>query len=69
MVTDFNLNDIVMMKKPHACQTNRWRIIRVGADVKIKCLGCERIVMIDRQTFEKSCKKLLSRAESENDKQ
>ena len=36
---DYALNDIVMMKKQHPCGTNRWQIIRVGADIKIQCMG------------------------------
>lgn len=49
----FDLNDIVEMKKPHACKTNRWQIIRMGADIKIKCLGCAHIVMMPRREFTK----------------
>ena len=51
------------MKKPHACGTNAWCIVRVGADVKIKCLACQRIVMMDRQDFVRAAKKIIARAE------
>ena len=44
----FELNDIVVMKKPHACGENKWKIIRVGVDIKIKCLGCDHEIMMDR---------------------
>ena len=54
MPKDIRLNDIVEMKKGHPCGENRWQIIRVGADIKIKCLGCSRIVMIERNKFEKN---------------
>ena len=37
MKQEFNLNDEVIMKKPHACKTNLWTITRNGADIKIKC--------------------------------
>jgi hypothetical protein len=63
MPKDIRLNDIVEMKKGHPCGENRWQIIRVGADIKIKCLGCSRIVMIERNKFEKNMKKLLERSE------
>ena len=36
----FGLNDIVEMKKQHPCGTNRWQVIRLGADIKIKCCHC-----------------------------
>ena len=42
----FNLGDIVEMKKQHPCGSSNWEIIRLGADVKIKCVGCQRIIML-----------------------
>ena len=63
---DYALNDIVMMKKPHPCGTNRWQIIRVGADVKIQCTGCGHIVMMSRHNFDKRLKKVLEKADQEN---
>ena len=55
----FNLNDIVIMKKPHACGENKWQIIRLGVDIKIKCLNCGREVMIDRLEFIRKLKKVI----------
>lgn len=60
MVEQFALYDRVQMKKPHACGHNEWTIIRTGADIKIKCEGCSRIVMMDRADFIKRAKKLLA---------
>ena len=57
---DYNIGDIVMLKKGHPCGANEWEIIRVGADFKLKCRGCNRIVMIPRKAFEKSVKKFVS---------
>ena len=59
MAGTFNLNDIVIMKKPHACGTNEWQIIRMGVDIKIKCLNCGREVMLDRLEFKKKKKKVI----------
>ncbi|MFJ6267946.1 DUF951 domain-containing protein [Lysinibacillus xylanilyticus] len=56
---NFSLNDIVEMKKQHPCGTNKWKIIRMGADVRIKCEGCQHSVMIPRREFEKKMKKVL----------
>lgn len=47
------------MKKGHPCGSNEWEVIRVGADIKIKCCNCGRIVMLERSKFEKSVKKIL----------
>lgn len=54
-----SLGDTVQMRKAHPCGSDRWEIIRTGADIKIKCLGCGRIVMLDRPEFEKRVKKIL----------
>lgn len=59
MNKEFNLNDQVIMKKPHACKTNEWIITRIGADVKIKCKNCGREVMMDRLEFYKKVKKVI----------
>ena len=63
MIAEFDLGDVVLMKKPHACGENEWTIIRVGADVKIKCAQCGRIVMLDRADFVRMGKKILIRRE------
>jgi hypothetical protein len=52
------------MRKPHPCGEegcDEWTVIRVGADVKIKCHGCGRIVMLDRPEFLRRRKRLVSR--------
>lgn len=55
------VGDIAIMKKPHPCGNNEFTVVRVGADVKIQCNKCERIVMIDRPVFEKRVKKIESK--------
>lgn len=63
MIESFNLGDIVEMKKQHPCGCNDFEVIRLGADIKIKCTKCERIVMIPRSKFIKSAKKIIKSAE------
>ena len=53
MVDNFELGDIIQMKKQHPCGEHNFEVIRVGADIKIKCTGCGRIVMIPRSKFVK----------------
>lgn len=55
----FYIGDIVEMKKQHPCGSKNWEVIRVGADIKIKCCICDRIVMLDRNKFEKGVKKII----------
>lgn len=56
---EYTLGDIVMMKKPHPCGNNEWEIMRLGADIRIKCTKCGRMVMLPRLEFEKKMKKIL----------
>ena len=58
MIENFDIGDVVRMKKQHPCGSYDWEIIRVGADVKIKCIGCGRIVMLPRSKVQKNAKKL-----------
>lgn len=55
----YKLNDHVIMKKPHACQTNDWQIIRMGVDIKLRCSNCGREIMMERLEFEKKLKKVI----------
>lgn len=60
MAVTYKLNDKVVMKKPHACGTNEWIITRVGVDIKIKCIHCNREIMMDRLEFEKKLRRILN---------
>ena len=65
-MNDYNLNDIVEMKKQHPCKKSKhWQIVRMGVDIKIKCLGCGAVVMLERPYFEKRLKKIIEKAEVE----
>ena len=59
MALSYGLGSIVMMKKQHPCGTNKWEIIRVGTDIKIKCLECSRTIMLPRVEFNKKLKKVI----------
>ena len=59
MEKEFKLNDKVIMKKPHACGSNEWIITRMGVDIKIKCIHCNREIMMDRLDFKKKLKEVI----------
>ncbi|MFF2092095.1 DUF951 domain-containing protein [Paenibacillus sp. NPDC058174] len=63
----FELGDIVQMKKQHPCGSNEMEIIRMGMDIRIKCVGCKHSVLIPRAKFEKNMKKVLRSANSAED--
>ncbi len=66
-MVEYGMDDIVEMKKEHPCyKSKQWKIIRMGADIKIKCLGCGAAVMFDRSEFEKKLKKVVKRASQES---
>ena len=58
-MSEYKLGSIVVMKKDHTCGHNEWEITRLGADIKIKCLGCGRSIMLPRIDFNKKLKKIL----------
>lgn len=60
---DYELNSIVEMKKPHPCSTRNklFEVIRLGADIKIKCLGCGNIIMLSRNSFNEKVKKIIKK--------
>lgn len=56
----YNLGTKIVMKKPHACGTNEWIITRVGVDIKLKCINCNREIMMDRLEFEKKLRRIIN---------
>lgn len=60
MELKYNVGDKVIMKKQHACKTNEWVITRVGVDIKIKCIKCNREIMLDRFEFEKKLRRIIN---------
>ena len=61
---DIRLNDILTMKKQHPCGSNTWRVLRTGADFRLKCLGCGHEVMLPRSKAEKNIKAVRRAEES-----
>ena len=56
MSMDIQLNDVLVMKKNHPCGSNRWKVLRTGADFRLKCLGCGHEFMTPRFKAEKNVK-------------
>ncbi len=61
MPLEIGLNDIVRMRKPHPCGGTEWRVVRLGADIGIKCLTCGRRVLLPRHEFEKRVKTIVEK--------
>ncbi len=61
MLPDLQLDDRLKMRKRHPCGSDEWKVLRLGADIKIECLGCGRQVMLTRRKLAKSVKTILGR--------
>ena len=61
MVGDIRIGDVVRLRKVHPCGGFEWGVIRVGADTKVRCLGCGRRVMMSRSALDKRVKTVVAR--------
>ena len=61
MPLELFLDDVVQLRKPHPCGSDQWRVVRLGADIGLRCLGCDRTVLLPRSTLEKRLKRFVSR--------
>ena len=57
------LGDVVRLKKEHPCGSYEWQVVRLGADIGIKCLKCQRRVLLERSVFERRVKAFISRGQ------
>ncbi len=60
---DIRVGDVIEMKKTHPCGAKQFSVLRVGADFKIRCVGCGHEVMLTRQKCEKNIKKVIRNEE------
>ncbi|MBS4534408.1 DUF951 domain-containing protein [Clostridium sp. D2Q-14] len=56
---------IIKLKKVHPCGEDKWEVMRVGVDFKLRCLGCNRIVWVPRRKLDKKIKKILDKNDNE----
>ena len=64
MVVEFRLGDVVRLRKVHPCGGYEWRVMRLGADIGLRCVTCGRRVLLDRRTLEKRLKAFVERGEA-----
>ena len=57
---DIKVGDKIIMKKPHPCGENRFTVLRVGMDFKLRCMGCSHEIMAPRSKIEKRIKSIIS---------
>lgn len=59
---DIQVKDIVTLKKQHPCGSHDWEVLRMGADFRLKCMGCGHQIMIPRTKLEKSVREIRKSA-------
>lgn len=62
MADRFDVGDIIRMKKPHPCGSHEWEVLRVGADFRLKCVGCGHQIMVPRKLVEKNTREIRKNA-------
>jgi hypothetical protein len=65
MIMEIRLGDVVRLRKQHPCGGFEWEVVRLGADIGIRCRTCSRRVLLERSVFEKRVKTFLSRGPQE----
>lgn len=61
MVEDIRIGDVVRLRKVHPCGGFEWEVVRVGADIRIRCLSCDRRVLLPRSGFEKRARGVIGK--------
>jgi hypothetical protein len=65
---DVQVGDLVRLRKPHPCGSYEWLVVRIGADIGLKCQVCGRRVLMDRRAFKKRAKKIIRRGQGQTER-
>jgi len=63
MAIEIRLGDVVRLKKKHPCGSYEWQVVRLGADIGVRCLKCQRLVLLERSIFERRVRAFISRGD------
>ena len=63
MPEEFRMGDVVRLRKPHPCGGSEWEVVRLGADIGLRCRGCRRRVLLERRVLERRLKAFVARGE------
>lgn len=65
MLPEMRMNDVIRLKKPHPCGSTDWEVVRLGADIGLKCKGCGRRIMLTRREVAKRMKTYVYKADDD----
>ncbi len=58
-IVKFSVGDTLVMRKPHPCGGNKFKVIRTGSDVRIICENCQRDITVERLKLERNIKEVI----------
>ncbi len=61
MLPEIGLNDIIRLRKPHPCGSYEWKVVRLGADIGLECIKCNRRVLLTRRELSRRLKSITAR--------
>lgn len=66
MLVDLHLGDTVQLRKPHPCGSDQWKVTRMGADIGLECIQCNRRVLLTRRKLARRLKNIVSKNSGEH---
>lgn len=66
VLQDLDLGDVLRMRKPHPCGGYEWRVVRLGADIGLECLACQRRIMLDRRALKHRMKAIVQKGKEQD---
>ncbi len=63
---EIEVDDVVRLRKKHPCGGDEWQVVKLGVDIRIKCLKCQKLVLLERGALERRMKTLVSKSQSAN---
>jgi hypothetical protein len=67
VLTDMSMGDVIRLRKPHPCGTSEWVVVRLGADIGLKCLGCQRRILLPRREVARRMKAYVHKGDPPGD--
>lgn len=65
MLPEIDLDDVVRLRKAHPCGSYKWKVVRLGADIGLECLGCQRRILLSRRKLARRLKRVIPVAEQD----
>jgi hypothetical protein len=64
MLPEIHLDDILRLRKAHPCGSYDWKVTRLGADIGLECMGCQRRVLLERRKLARRLKTIVTQEDN-----